>query len=298
MEFNILNLFKQVNFLLLFALLACFGLNASAQNLDFLAEQIQHGDTEQKRSALFTIRNLENEQASRIAVPALKDGSEIVRATAAYSVIFLPADEAANVLLPNLADKSALVRRETAYALGEVKNANSVNPLLTILRKDKIYEVRTAAAVALGKIGDVSAVDELNKILQRKPDKKEEFLRRSAARAVGNIAEHLQNLEITIYTPEDTVAINSNQDKRKNRQTFDEKYPVFRFTVQTLIQTIKNPREFDDVKRESAFALGAIGSAAAIPVLQANLNAEDYYLAEISEQALLKISVYNSSEQN
>lgn len=293
---KILNLFKRINFILLLALFACFAINASAQNLEFLTEQIRRGDTEQKRSALYTIRNFKTEQASRIAVPALKDDSEIVRATAAYSVISLPRDEATQVLLPNLADKSALVRRETAYALGEVGNVNAINALLTILQKDKILEVRAASAIALGKIGDISTVDELNKILQRKPNKKEEFLRRSAARSIGNIAEHLRNLEHTTYTPEDKVSVNPIEDERKDRQTFSEKYPVFGSAVQTLIQSLQNPREFDDVRRESAFALGTIGNIAANPVLQANINAEDYYLAEISKSALVKIAIYNVSD--
>ena len=288
-----MNLSKQINFILLLALVACLSINASAQNLDFLIEQIQHGDTEQKRSALFTIRNLQTEQTSRIAIPALKDDSEIVRATAAYSVIFLPSDEAASVLLHNLNDKSALVRRETAYALGEVGNISAVNPLLTILQKDKILEVRTASVIALGKIGDVSAIDELNKILRRKPEKKEEFLRRAAARSIGNIAEHLRYLDATIYTPEDKISINPIKVEKEDLKTFGEKYPVFLSVVPTLIQNLQNTREFDDVKRESAFALGSIGDVSANPILKTNLNSEDYYLAEISAQALIKISVYN-----
>ena len=62
-----------------------------------------------------------------------------------------------------------------------------------------------------------------------------------------------------------------------------------------LIQTLNNPREFPDVKREAAFALGAIGDAAAIPVLQTNLNNEDYYLAEICRESLKKIAVETTS---
>lgn len=265
----------------------------SAQSLDFLAEQIQSGDTEQKRDALYKIRNFETEQTSRIAIPALKDNSEIVRATAAYSVIFLPSDEAAQVLLPNLADKSALVRRETAYALGEVGNSISVNQLLQIIQKDKILEVKTAASVALGKIGDVSAIGELNKILQRKPNKKEEFLRRTAARSIGNIAESLRKQKITTYTPEDSQNGVSSDKVNKNNEIFDENYPVFRSAVQTLIRSLQDPREFDDVKREAAFALGEIGNISAISVLQANLSAEDYYLVEIAQQSLDKIYAYN-----
>jgi HEAT repeat protein len=76
----------------------------------YLEQRIKSGGDEQKRDALFRIRNLESTEASLLAVPALRDKSEIVRATAAFSVIFLPKDAALNVLLPLLNDKKELVR--------------------------------------------------------------------------------------------------------------------------------------------------------------------------------------------
>jgi HEAT repeat protein len=231
--------------------------NSFAQNLESLADEVRSGNVEVKRSALLEIRNLRSAEASRLAVPALKDSSEIVRATAAFSVIYLPPQEAASVLLPLLDDKSAFVRREAAYALGKVRDISSINRLLQILQKDKILEVRAAAAVALGEIGDASAIDALTQILQKKSKPEEEFLRRSAARSIGQIAE------------------NST-----------EKFPV---AATVLIQTLQNPKEFQDVKREAVFALGKLGEKAAIPVLQANLSSEDYYLAQICREALAKL---------
>ena len=114
----------------------------------------------------------------------------------------MPKAEAAQVLLPNLQDKSEIVRRETAYALGKVGDASAVNSLLQTLQKDKIFEVRTASAVALGEIGDVSAIGELIKILQKKPKEDEEFLRRAAARSIGQIAQIVQTNDEKVLTPE------------------------------------------------------------------------------------------------
>ena len=147
-------------FLCVFSLL--FALNVFPQtNPETLVEKITRGSDEQKRDALVAIRNLETESASRIAVSALKDSSEIVRATAAASVIFLPQDEAAQMLVPLLADKKPLVRREAAYALGKVGSAATVTSLIQISQKDKVVEVRNAAIVALGEIGDAAALPEL-----------------------------------------------------------------------------------------------------------------------------------------
>jgi HEAT repeat protein len=289
------------NFVQLFVvlcLLCVFAGNSFAQNNYFIIEEkdillsnlqslIKDGTVEGKRDALLRVRNLESAEFSRLAVPALRDSSEIVRATAAFSVIFLPKEEAAPALLPLLSDKSAFVRREAAYALGKVGNPSAVNPLLQILQKDKIPEVRSAAAIALGEIGDAGAVDVLTQILQKKLKAEDEFLRRSAARSIGQIAQIILSGEIDVITPAD---FSSKEIDKPERANLAETFPSFRAAVGVLIQTLQNPKEFSDVKREAAFALGAIGDKSAIPVLQANLRNEDYYLAEICREALRKIS--------
>jgi len=293
--------------LLLLCVLSLFAGNFFAQNniftqkeIDFLLIQIalqksiQSGNVEEKREALKQIRNLETAKASGLAVPALRDSSEIVRATAVFSVIFLPHDEAFAVLSPLLSDKKELVRRETAYALGKVRNPSAVSPLLQVFQKDKNAEVRNAAIVALGEIGDVSAIDALTRILQRKPKKDDEaddFLRRSAARSIGQIAQIVQTGKVKVLTPRNFLPEESKEIEKPNFPTLAEQFPVFRSAVFVLIQTLQSPNETDDTKREAAFALGAIGDAAAKTVLQANLNNQDYYLAEICKESLRKIEL-------
>jgi HEAT repeat protein len=264
-----------------------------------LEQKLQSGSDEQKRDALSRIRNLETAEASLLAVPALRDQSEIVRATAVFSVIFLSKDEALNVLLPLLNDKKELVRRETAYALGKVGNPNALNPLLQVFQKDKIADVKNACIVALGEIGDVAAIDALTGVLQNKPKKEnpaDEFLRRSAARSIGQIAQIIQTNKTEILTPENLQPDKYKTIEKPKYAKLVETFPVFRLAITVLIETLQNPRQANDVKREAAFALGAIGDESAKPVLQSNLNNEDYYLAEISKEALRKISL-NSNEK-
>lgn len=268
-----------------------FAANIFAQNLTDeqirqQAERLQKGDEETRRDALHKLRASESKNASRIAAEGLTDKSEIVRATAPFSVVSLPSDEAAENLLPQLKDRSEYVRRETAYALGKTRNVRATQPLLEILQRDKEYSVRCAAAVALGEIGDISAVDALTAILQRNPREEEEFLRRAAARSIGQIAEATLLKEFQAQAE----IKDYNAFVLANRKTLSEKYPALRNAVPVLIKTVQNRNEADDPKREAAFALGAIGDARATAILQANLNAEDYYLAEISRQALRKIS--------
>ena len=270
-------------------LLFIFSGNIFGQNFETLAETINRGSVEQKRDALLQIRNLQTAEASRIAVPALKDSSEIVRATAAFSVIFLPKEEAFAVLSPLLQDKDTLVRRETVYALGKVGDSNAVNLLLRTFQKDKILEVKNAAIVALGEIGDVAAVPELTKILQRKPSSKDDFTRRSAARSIGQIAQIIQPDVTKVLTPENFLPEKFKNIETPKYKNLSGQFPVFQPATAVLIGVLQNPNEADDVRRETAFALGAIGDEAATAILQANTNAKDYYLAEICRESLLKI---------
>jgi HEAT repeat protein len=285
-----LRITKLYEFFVILCALCVFAGNSAAQNLEALADAVRSGTTEIKRGALLQIRNLQTAQASRIAVPALRDSSEIVRATAAFSVIFLPKEEAAQTLLPLLSDKSELVRREAAYALGKVQNPAAINPLIQIFQKDKILEVRNASIVALGEIGDAGAVDVLTQILQKKPKTEDEFLRRSAARSAGQIAQFIQTGETKILTPQNFLPNKLKPIEKPKYPNLIEIFPVFRAAVSALVQVLQNPKESQDAKREAAFALGAIGDKSAIPVLQANLNNEDYYLSEICKEALRKIS--------
>jgi HEAT repeat protein len=256
----------------------------------YLQRTIKSGNTERKRDALFQIRNLKTVAASRLAVPALSDKSEIVRATAASAIIFLPPDEAAPILLPLLRDKSILVRKEAAYALGKTQNPQAVASLVEIIQRDKIQEVKDAATVALGEIGDVSAIDALTRILQRRLRDEEEFFRRTAARSIGQIAQIIQTNETKIVTPENFLPGELKKTVKPVYKNLSETFPQFRAALPVLFQALQNPREFADVKREAAFALGTIGDESSIPVLRANLNGEDYYLAEISREALEKLS--------
>ncbi|HLM62370.1 MAG TPA: HEAT repeat domain-containing protein, partial [Pyrinomonadaceae bacterium] len=70
-----------------------------------------------------------------------------------------------------------------------------------------------------------------------------------------------------------------------------EAFPQFRPATSTLVSTLSNQQESQDVKREAAFALGTIGDESATPALRQNANDADYYLAEISRESLRKIAV-------
>jgi HEAT repeat protein len=166
---------------------ALFALQIFAQQtqLEILGNQIKNGSVEEKRSALYQIRNLETIESARLAVFALNDISDIVRATATHSILAIPNEESAQILLPMLKDKSPYVREETAYALGKTRSKIATDSLILLLQKDKSDEVRSACAFALGLIGDAKAFD----ILVKSLSKKNLFIQRSSARSLGQIGD-------------------------------------------------------------------------------------------------------------
>lgn len=269
------------------------------QRASFLQQMIASGTTEEKRDALFQIRNLQTEQASRIAAPALKDQDEIVRATAASSVIFLPKDEASAVLLPLLNDRDAFVRREAAFALGAVGSSAATYPLIDLFKRDKDLEVRSAAAIALGKTGDPSAVGPLLTFLTRsRPTEDEEFLRRAAVRSIGQIAQVIDSGRHKVVTPQDFLPEKYKDVGEPHQEDLTKQFPIFKTAVGALNRVLQDTREAIDTRREAAFSLGAIGNADAVGILQSQRNSTDPFLAEIAKEALLKIENRSRTSSN
>ena len=272
--------------------LAFSALNASAQ-LEPLVQKLERGDAEQRRSALASIRGLRSEAASRAAIPALKDKNVLVRATAASSVTFLPPSEAASVLIPLLQDRDPFVRREAAYALGEVGDPSALAPLLVLLNRDKTIEVRSAAVIGLGGIADPSALAPLLAILAKMPVEDEEFLRRSAARSIGRIAQFARTGTRDVITPQNFLPERFKDVKTPSAAVLSQSSVLFQPAVAQLLSVLGNSNESDDTRREAAFALGAIGDPAALPALRSNVGSVDNYLSEISKEAVAKIEAAN-----
>ena len=253
-----------------------------------LRRQIESGSDEEKRSALFDIRNLQSADASAIAVPALTDTNEMVRSTAASSVVYLPKSDAVRALTPLLTDKAEFVRREAAHALGLVGDPSATAAIVRLMEKEKILEVRTSAAWSLGMIGDPTAIESLLRILRSRPKEDEEFLRRNAARSIGQIAQIMLTGERTVVTPQNYLP-----DKFRDFGPEGPKPTGPSGALDVLMTVLRSNSESDDTRREAAFALGAIGDSRALPALQTAASSADPYLVEIAREAVLKIERRN-----
>lgn len=213
--------------------------------------RLNSSDAEERRDAVLRLGWIKTPESSRAAVAALNDSADIVRASATHAILSLPSDEAANYLLPLLDDKIELVRQEAAYALGKTQNQNAVAKLLSVLNNKKEFpSVRGAAAVALGMIGDSSANTSLILALQEKK-KPNAFVRRAAAHSLG--------------------------------QTHGNE------ASSILITILSDEKEEPDVRREAAWALGALREVSAIAALKTATNSNDPQLSEQARQSLKNI---------
>lgn len=227
--------------------------------------RLTSSSVEERRDAVQRLGAIKSPDASRVAATALRDEAAIVRATATAAVLALPSEEAAAALAPLLGDRDEFVRQQTAYALGETRVNGNVSALVNILGQDKSAGVRGAAAVALGEIADESATIPLTQILskrvrasgllnrvRRRTVAENEFVRRAAARSLGQIGS--------------------------------------RAAVPALIAALIDKTTGDDVRREAARSLGLINDPAAVPSLQSVLAAPDPYLSRIAFEALKHLS--------
>lgn len=240
------------------------------------------------------IRGMHSAEASRIAVPALRDGNEMVRATATASVVFLPPDEGFDALIPLLSDKSAFVRKEAGYAIGKLGETVTVvgdpsedkiaSALRSVLQRDKDAEVRAAAAVGMGGAGGLKSIFYLYFYLQQSQRSEvEDFVRRSAVRSIGTMAESIRTGKRT------TISIKPGSTQDLTRADLTKAIRAFGPAAELIRQILQNTGESDDIRREAAKALGNIGDVASTAALMAALNSNDPYLVENSRAALARL---------
>ena len=135
-------------------------------------------------------------------------------------------------------DGRATVRQSAAWALGEVKGDATIDPLVTALKKDKQGAVRQEAAIALGKIKGQKVVDPLLDVLR---SDKYETTRLQAAVALREIQAGDKGLVDIV---------------KKGLGSFDDGYEVQSVQAQVIGALIK-----DGNIPTAEFALDALKSA-------------------------------------
>ncbi len=266
------------------------GPNILAQSIEDLSTMLQTGTVEQKRTVLLEVRRRQTPQAARVAIAGLSDADEMVRATAAAAVVYLPPDESVPLLTDLLSDPRPFVRREAAAALDEVSSLSAAPHLLQRFDREKDPEVRTALIIALGGSGNIIALPKLIAVVRGKNTADNEFLRRSAARAIGRIAKKIKTGDVRTTTPQNFLP---EKFKSINVGDLTAAYPDFAEAAKTLSGVLSDRKQPLDVRRESAFAIGMIGSRQYAELLR-RIHDNDPFLREICREALLNLNADQS----
>jgi HEAT repeat protein len=224
-------------------------------------ELLRSAEIEDRRSALLRLCSFKNPAASRAAASALTDAAPMVRAMAASCILSMPSQESVTALAPLLTDKDEFVRQHAAYALGETHNPAAVPPLVNSLT-DKKDSVRAAAAVSLGRLGDATAVTALSSVISG------QAVQGAAKKAKGKVEKNVFVLRAAAHS----------LGQIGNRAA-----------LPALIGVARNVNAETDVRREAVEAIGAVGDASTIPVLQEFVSAQDPYLADAAHKAIRKI---------
>ncbi|MBI5787305.1 MAG: HEAT repeat domain-containing protein [Candidatus Schekmanbacteria bacterium] len=175
-------------------------------------------------------------------------------------------------LVKNLYHSDYIVRKNAAAALGAMKTAQAVSPLIDALR-DKNEEVRLVAAEALVQIGQPAIVP-LTSVI-----------------ACAGCPPPLIN--ITVLTKIGAVVIPSLVDALKSEGCFDRQYLVSALinlgkpAVDPLLPVLLD--KTDCARKATAYILGEIGDQAAIEPLLKSLKDESPWVREAVVVALTKI---------
>jgi HEAT repeat protein len=211
--------------------------------------------------------------------------------------------------IQELQNKSPSVRQEAALALGKLKDARAVEPLIAGLR-DKNSGFQLEAASALGEIRDARAVDPLVAILgdRRIQDYAVEALAKIGAPAVTTLIAALSNEDSWIRFNA-AKALGEIRDVRAvepliGALTDNEVYVRSRAAgalgemkdtraVEPLIAALKT--KYTSVRERAADALGKIKDPRAVKLLIAALKDGDHNVRCKADEALAKFELSTST---
>ena len=143
--------------LLAYIALAISGDERALPSLETL---VHHEESWVRMLAVTGLRRLDNADALKPIMNAMKDTDPEVRIIAVKALREKKATQATRVLLRALNDIAEDVREEAAAAVGDIGIRAAVKPLIRLL-DDPSEKVSTMAAISLGKLGDARSIQPL-----------------------------------------------------------------------------------------------------------------------------------------
>ncbi len=168
----------------------------------------------------------DEQQRSKPALPSPTDSTAREKIHRVVALGEAAVQEGVPELIAALQDSDGNVRRLAASALGKIKDRQSVAPLLALLEKETLPQVRQYAVKALGRIGDVGAQEMLEKIAE---DFAERDYTQTAARLALNRLRREQKEARESWSenvgddnlPQNSYHVSSSQTEMKSGRTQD-----------------------------------------------------------------------------
>ncbi|MFH0796385.1 MAG: HEAT repeat domain-containing protein [Candidatus Omnitrophota bacterium] len=153
--------------------------------LPYLKMAVQDKDAKVRAGAATTLSGFKEQEVVYTLIRLLNDVDDMVRNVAIRSLGAIKDPEAVYPLAITLKDSNPGIRSAAAGALGDIGDRHAVHFLITTLSKDKEYLVRIEALKALGKIKDAAAVIPLIDSLKDANND----IRKASAAALGEIKD-------------------------------------------------------------------------------------------------------------
>lgn len=243
---------------------------------DFIDNALKDEDKlvrKETAKALQILSESRRERAFESLISALDNEDDEVRRLAAESLGLFDCEKAIPPLVSALKSRDATVRRFAADTLGRIRSKKAIQPLIDVLVFDNNGSVREEAAKALGKIKSRRAIEPLIDALM---DQNNEG-RSGAAEALGRIkAENAVDHLIAALTDTDDftrLAAAKALGRIKPKKA-----------IEPLINSLYDWNRF--VKAEAAGALKKICTEEDRPCLQALLDSEDEFTANLAFEIL------------
>ncbi|KKG09334.1 HEAT repeat domain-containing protein [Methanosarcina sp. 2.H.A.1B.4] len=277
------------------------GMTGAEKAIAPLISALSDEDELVRKAAAEALGEIGTKRAVDPLISLLGDESHSVRIEAARALGMIESGKAVSPLLLALGDENRFVRRGAAKALGQLKLEKTLEPLICTFESGNSF-VRQEAIRALGLIKSDGVLDRMSDNSGRASDQmqdssdraldmlidaledEDEFVRREAAKALGNCSEKEAERALK-------PLINALEDKEGEVRRFAAEALVNldpRKSIEPLISALKSEDEM--VRRLAVEALGRIKSKKAIkPLIDVLLCDEAGFVRSEAARALGKI---------
>ena len=186
-----------------------------------------------------------------------------------------------------LNDEDIEVRLRAAEALGQLKNATAIDPLIEALKNDADCGIREMAAWALGQIDDVRSIDPLSYASVKDA---EYYVREEAYDALQKNTAGGNKVDARSVDP--IIGALKDEDNEVRLRAAEALGQLKNAAaVDSLIEALKNDADCR-IREKAAWALGQIDDVRSIdPLSYASVKDAEYYVREEAKNSLETLGV-------